>query len=176
MKQFNSIIRLRKDTALNYSAIGDVFVPMNGEACIVVGNDNRLRVKIGDGVTKFNSLSYGIGSIDDVIVRGYFHNNDFYTDSSYTVLCEKSEHKLYIDSNKYGQIYTYDGTVFVPFVDMIPNASDAAAGIAKLYSEMGDNQDGSVSQKGITDEMRKKIECKIDETDEEMLILFTDLY
>ena len=66
-------------------------------------------------------------------------------------------------------IYTYTGSTYEEVGEKINNASATAPGIMKLYSESGQNTDGTMTQKAITDELSEKIEVQIDE-EAEMII------
>ena len=60
---------------------------------------------------------------------------------------------------------TGDGTVYkLPIInkkDKFWLATDSESGLMKLYFEPGQNEDGTMSQKAITDELNKKVGVKI---------------
>ena len=157
--------RVRRDNESNYAAD---FIPIAREACIVDTNNQKLRIKIGDGTTQWRDLPY-IDELNDIIITGYYLNGKFYSDSTYQVELEKTENKLYIDKNS-KLFYHYDGTQFVSINETLPNATDSVAGIMKLYQKAGQNTDGSMSQKAVTDGVQS-IGFTVDENDSECLIL-----
>lgn len=53
---------------------------------------------------------------------------------------------------------------------MIPNATEEREGIMKLYKGSGQNEDGTMTQKAITDGI-DDIEFSVDSQDSECLIL-----
>jgi hypothetical protein len=52
-------------------------------------------------------------------------------------------------------------------------ASEQLAGVMKLYSTTGDNEDGTMTQRAITKELSEKVELTIN-MDEEMIIFTKD--
>lgn len=103
--------------------------------------------------------------VDKVILRGYYLNGKFYTDSTYTKELDKLTHAIYIDSNT-EIIYSYNGTKFVSTNDVLPKASSDLEGITKLYNQKGFNTDGTMTQKAITESLNTKFEVEVDEDDE----------
>lgn len=86
-----------------------------------------------------------VGAINEIyaanrtlILRGYYFNNKFYTDATYTVELDKNTESIYIDLNS-RVFYQYDGEKFISVNDTLIYASDDAAGIMKLYSGLGQN-------------------------------------
>ena len=165
-------ISLRRDTEENWDLIKDTFTPLLGEICFV-DTSNSLRAKVGDGVKTYAQLPFTdediLDKINNIVVRGYYFNNDFYEDTTYTKLLAKSLSKIYID-NITRVIFTYDGTNWVSVNDTLPTASDSILGIMKLYGTEGQNTDGTMTQKIITDSI-DEIEFAVDENDNECLIL-----
>lgn len=157
--------RVRRDNEVNYAAD---FIPIEREVCIVDTNRQRLRIKIGDGVTQWKNLPY-IDQLNDIIATGYYLNDKFYTDSTYQVEIEKSESKLYIDKIS-KLLYHYDGTNFVSVNETLPTATDVLPGVMKLYQNGGYNTDGTMSQKTITMGVQS-IGFAVDEEDSECLVL-----
>lgn len=103
------------------------------------------------------------------VLVGFYLNGKFYTDSTYIEELEKNPKKIYIDRNS-NVLYNYNGESFISTNQTLPMASDSDFGIAKLYQAFGQNTDGSMSQKMITDSF-KAINLAIDEQDEECLVL-----
>lgn len=50
-----------------------------------------------------------------------------------------------------GVIYYFDGNELQPIKMTIPNADSTQPGVMKLYQTLGQNIDGTMSQKAITD-------------------------
>lgn len=171
-KSFSSVIRLRKDTEANFNSIKNAFIPADGEVNLVVCS-NGIRVKVGDGIKTFAQLEYIdtdlINKINDVIVRGYYLNDKFYTDSTYTQIIPGSVNKIYVDANS-NVVYDYDGTGYHSVNDLLPTATENIAGVMKLYSSKGQNTDGTMTQKSITDVINTKFEVSISSEDEETII------
>lgn len=107
-------------------------------------------------------------SDDEIVIRGYYLNGNFWTDSTYTTSLEKNTHRIYIDNNT-DVIYNYNGTAFISTNDVLPKAGNDLEGIMKLYKEKGLNEDGTMTQKAITNELNTKFEVSVDK-DEEMAI------
>lgn len=165
-KQLNAILRLRRDNYFNYEKIKDTFVPANGEICLVDTARDGLRAVCGDGVHTFGELNF----IGELLVRGYYYNGMFYSDDSYTKEIIGSTIKIYIDLTK-GELYYFDGTHYqsVSAEGPISTASSTTPGVMKLYDSVGDNTDGTMTQKAITDELDDKVEVSLN-LDEETLI------
>lgn len=168
----NTIIRLRRDNDYNYEKIKDRFIPANGEICLVDTARDGLRAVCGDGKSTFDKLEF----IGDLIIKGYYYDNWFYKDINHTESLVASTIKIYIDLLQ-GTIYHFDNG-FKPLSSVSANAQLATediAGIMKLYQTTGQNIDGTMSQKAITDELDDKVEAMV-KPDEEMLIFSSDLY
>ena len=163
-------ISLRRDTEAKYLSVADRFIPKKGEVCLVDTEFYGLRVKVGNGVDNFKTLSYQDNN-NNVILNGYFLNNKFYTDSTYTKELEQGINHLYIDKNSNGSIFVWTGT---EFRNVAPEATDTVAGLVKLYNTKGQNIDGSVTQQLFTSEIDQKIEMKVD-LGEETIIFGYDL-
>lgn len=165
-------IKLRRDNNYNYRSD---FIPLKGEVCLVDGAGG-LRAKVGDGATAWNDLSYTDTAIneaiDNIIQRGYYYDGKFYADSAHAKELTPSDETIYIEASR-SDIYVYDGTKYVTSNDNLPTANASTAGILKLYAEKGQNTDGTMTQKSITDNLDKKVSAIIDSVDTEMLILST---
>lgn len=164
--KFNSILRLRRDNEYNYNTIKDRFVPMKGEVCLVDTPRNGLRAKIGDGVSTFAQLGYSDeATAANIVIRGYFYENVFYYEVEYENVIPTSVNKIYIDAHT-GKVYIFDGVKYININNTIPAASKEVAGIMKLYDTIGDNTDGTMTQKAISDELDDKVEVEVDLSDE----------
>ena len=172
MKILNAIIQLRRDSENNFAKIENSFIPANGEVVLIDTNLNGLRAKVGDGITKLVNLPFTDEKIlnnVDVINRGYYLNDNFFTDSTYINSLPRELNKIYIDNNT-KVIYYYDGVQYISINDTLPAASDVVAGVSKLYQTGGQNIDGSMSQKAVTDGVQS-INFALDEQDKECLVL-----
>jgi hypothetical protein len=99
-------------------------------------------------------------------------DNEFYKDAEKTETYEKNTNLLYLDLASYGMYY-FDGEDYQGIGrGDIPTASASAPGVMKLYSTIGQNEDGTMTQKAITDELNEKFEIDIEP--EEELIIFTN--
>lgn len=162
-----SNVALRRDNYFNYKAD---FVPQNGEICLVDTARDGLRVVCGDGKTKFESLEY----VDNFIVKGYFVNEAFYEDKNGTIPIAGVVHKLYIDMATQ-QMFVFDGEKYIASGGkQIANATSETPGIMKLYDTVGQNIDGTMTQRAITKELNEKFEMDVIPEDE-MLIFDHDI-
>lgn len=165
----NKVI-ISRDNEYNYKTK----TPLNNEVCLVDVPGVGLRVKIGDGETAFTELTYlddaVLNMVDDVVVKGYLYLDKFYKDAEHTILLEDIVGRIYIDG-KTSKIYSYDGAKYVS--TSVPNASATVAGVVKLYDEMGENTDGAMTQRAVTDELSQKIEVEFVE-EEELLVFDND--
>lgn len=169
--ELDTILRLRRDNDYNYQKIANTFIPAKGEVCLVDTSTNGLRAKVGDGVSIFANLQYIDKDIaSNVIIRGYIYDNQFYSDANFTTLVEASVNKIYIDAVR-SVVYIYDGTNYVPITQTISAATAATAGIMKLYNTTGQNTDGTMSQKAITDELNDKVEIAINAENESLTFM-----
>lgn len=78
--------------------------------------------------------------------------------------------KLYIDK-QHSQVYYYNGERYIPIDATLTTASSDVAGTMKLYSTMGQNIDGTMTQKSITDELVVRFKTDVDAENE--LLIFT---
>lgn len=165
----NAIIRLRRDNEINYLKIKDRFIPADGEICLVDTIANGLRVVCGDGKTTFGELQY----LDDFIIKGYFFENNFYEDIEHTIKYPAQVNKIYICKASGYSLYIYDDKNYHKIsgegISSLPTANAQTAGVLKLYSTIGFNEDGTMTQKAITEELNEKVEIELNK-DEELLI------
>ena len=150
-KKFNVILRLRRDNYFNYDTKPD-FVPESGEICLVDTARNGLRAKVGDGTTRYADLPFDFGNL---IWHGHFDAEGQFIYNEEGLSAEPSVNAVYIDTVTYG-IYCYDGEKYIK-LNSIPTASSTDSGVMKLYSTTGQNTDGTMTQKSITDELNKKV-------------------
>lgn len=172
MAQFNAVLQLRRDNDYNYAKVQDKFIPANGEICLVDTARSGLRAVCGDGKTPFGELDF----IDSVFLKGYMKDGFFYLDAEHTVLGKSSMNLLYIDLPT-SSLYYFDGQKYQEISRaQIPTASmatDTNPGIMKLYSTTGQNEDGTMTQKAITDELDDKVEVTLN-IEEELIIFHND--
>ena len=124
--------------------------------------ESLAKIKIGKTV-------YDLSSKGELI-RGYYFRGDIYTDTTYSTPVSKSNTAVYIDIAS-SCMYTYcgDSIGYKPVAD-VQQASDKIAGVLKLYKEPGQNEDGTITQKAITEGV-SDISLAVDENDEECLVL-----
>lgn len=146
MIALKTTIKMRRDQLLNYSMHG-MHIPENGEVCLV-DTLSGLRAKVGDGVSTFNSLPFA----DSMILQGYYDavTRKFYKESTFQTELIADEKCLYVDKAT-KNLYFYNGSVYLASTVDIPTATDSAPGIIKIYQSYGQNTDGTMSQKVITD-------------------------
>lgn len=168
----DGVVQLRRDNDYNYAKIGDTFIPKNGEICLVDTSKDGLRAKCGDGKSTWNQLDY----IDEYIVKGYYYEDKFYRDAEHTKQVQGAIHKIYIDvkdriiyffndEHFYSAAGSFDGTTEKT------TASEDVAGTMRLYQGVGNNTDGTMSQKAILDELDDKVEVSLNASEE--LLVFT---
>ena len=92
-----------------------------------------------------------------IVIKGYYYSNTFWSNAQHTILLTRYYNKLYIDIPTQ-QVYYYDGNQFELCV---PLADEVKAGLVKLYDDVGNNRDGTMTQNSITTNLNKK--CEIDE-------------
>ena len=160
----NAVLRLRRDNDYNYQKIKDTFIPMDGEICLVDTARDGLRAVCGDGASTFSQLSY----LNDLIQKGYLIDGIFYEDSAGTTQLRSSTIRVYIDIST-SLMYHYDGEKYVEVGTKLPTATASTPGILKLYDGVGQNTDGTMTQKAITDELNSKVELTLNE-EEEMIV------
>ena len=159
----------QRDNDYNYDKVADTYIPASGKICLVDTARDGLRVKVGDGVTVWKDLEYA----DEFIIKGYYYENNFYKDKDHTKLLSGAIQKIYIDLAE-RTIYFYDGERYISAsgnATQIEPATEEKAGITKLYQTIGNNSDGTMSQKAIADELDNKIEIALNVSEE--LLIFT---
>ena len=169
-KTIETVIRLRRDNDYNYEAIKDTFVPANGEVVLVDTSKDGLRAKIGDGVSTYNQLQFTDEDIRNTVQQGYFDNGEFYKDVTQQTIAKKMINKIYIDKNS-RKIYYFNGNEYLPIQANLSTASKDMPGLVKLYETTGQNTDGTMTQKSITDELNKKVTTEVDAANE--LLIFS---
>ena len=160
-------IALKRESASYFESIKDTFVPLKGEVIIIDTEDKGIRTKIGNGVDTLTNLPYTDEDIrslaSGIVVKGYYHEDKFYSDIDHTIKIVGYGYKLYIDIPTRSIYAFFDETGKFEEISSSPKqASSEVSGIAKLYESLGDNVDGSINQKTITDEVNKKFTISLD--------------
>lgn len=168
MTQLNTIIQLRRDNDYNFQPIENKYIPANGEVILVDTSANGLRVKVGDGKSTFKQLEYIQSNFNDIIIIGFYNNQHFFEDNLQQNEISPQENKLYIDQI-HSDIYYYNNNEFKLISKFPILASDIMPGIMKLYDTLGDNVDGTITQKSITNELNARYKTSVN-TEEELLI------
>lgn len=160
IKRVEAIFKLRRDNDYNYEKVKDTFIPAKGEVCLVDTARLGLCVKVGDGVSTYGSLEY-VNTIFQMVA--FVEGKAFINDKEIT----PNGNKIYIDANNTNDLYYYNGVEFVLIgPGSLPTASAETAGIMKLYSTTGENVDGTMTQKAITDELNTKVSASVNLEDE----------
>ena len=173
-KTIKTIIALRRNTEAFFETVKNTFIPRKGEVVLVDTASDGLRSKVGDGVNTYANLSFTDENIrtqvSGIVVRGYYYEDNFYTDSEHTITIVGYGYKLYIDIPS-SKIYTYDDAN-LSYVCLNPDATSSTKGIMKLYNSTGNNTDGTMTQGSITTELGRKftVSTGTDET-----IIFTNV-
>lgn len=167
-KTIDATIRLRRDNDYNYEAIKDIFIPSNGEVILVDTASDGLRAKVGNGVNTYAELPFTDEDIRNAVLQGYYNNGIFYQDPTLNTPFNKMINKVYIDKVN-SQIYYYNGVEYVPLTATYSTASSDVAGLVKLYNTVGQNTDGTMTQKSITDELYLRFKTDVD-TENELLV------
>ena len=165
-------VRLWKDTDENFESIKDSLIPLDGEIIIVDTAEDGIRYKVGDGVSTFAELPYTDQVLRDqvsgIVVQGYYHEGQFYTDNTHNIKIVPYSYKLYIDLASVNIFYYSDDDKSYHSLVNIPMATSETAGIMKLYNTTGQNEDGTMTQKSITSEIAKKFAVSTG-TDEDLI-------
>ena len=149
----NARVQLRRASEATYGS-HPTFIPMQGEVCFVDMPNGELKVKVGDGSTQFSSLQYQFTPV----VVGYFYNGDFYYDINHTAMAGRRINTVYIEKQQ-KIIYFYDseGNTYVDISTVVSDATPEQKGIMKLYPNTGNNTDGTMTQKSITDNIKMSV-------------------
>ena len=144
MSVMKTIIKLRRNNLYNYEKYQDSFIPADGELCLVDTPKSGLRVKC-----------------DTILYKGYLVDGVFYKDIQHTQQYEENINKIYVDLAT-AKFYIYDNGAYQSVSADVPNASIEVPGIMKLYKTIGQNEDGTMTQKSITDEIEKKMSAEVE--------------
>lgn len=163
-KIVNAVIACRRDNDYNYAKVATTFIPKSGEICLVDTSRQGLCAIVGDGSATYGDL-LAKGYVNDVFIKGFYLNGTFYNvkeNPTDVNILDKNVNKIYIDLNNKNNIYYYDGENFVLIgIGNLPTASADTAGVVKMYNVTGSNEDGTMTQKSITEELEKKVEVSV---------------
>ena len=162
-KIVNAVIACRRDNDYNYAKVATTFIPKSGEICLVDTSRQGLCAIVGDGSATYGDLLAN-GYVNDIFIKGFYLNGTFYNvkeNPTDVNILDKNVNKIYIDLNN-NNIYYYDGENFVLIgIGNLPTASADTAGVVKIYNVTGSNEDGTMTQKSITEELEKKVEVSV---------------
>lgn len=170
MKTINAIVQLRRDNDFNFEKIKNTFIPANGEVVLVDTARDGLRAKVGNGYNTYAELNFTDADLRNAVLHGYLHNGKFYRDIIYSVEMMPMINKIFIDDAT-RKIYFYNGTSYQNIQTTLTTATAIEPGVVKLYATMGQNTDGTMTQKSITDELTVRIKADVDAENE--LLVFT---
>ena len=163
-KTINVVIACRRDNDYNYAKVATTFIPKSGEICLVDTSRQGLCAIVGDGSATYGDL-LARGYVNDIFIKGFYLNGTFYNvkeNPTDVNILDKNVNKIYIDLNNKNNIYYYDGENFVLIgIGNLPTASADTAGVVKMYNVTGSNEDGTMTQKSITEELEKKVEVSV---------------
>ena len=163
-KIINAVIACRRDNDYNYAKVATTFIPKSGEICLVDTSRQGLCAIVGDGSATYGDL-LAKGYVNDIFIKGFYLNGTFYNvkeNPTDVNILDKNVNKIYIDLNNKNNIYYYDGENFVLIgIGNLPTASADTAGVVKMYNVTGSNEDGTMTQKSITEELEKKVEVSV---------------
>ena len=163
-KIIKAVIACRRDNDYNYAKVATTFIPKSGEICLVDTSRQGLCAIVGDGSATYSDL-LAKGYVNDIFIKGFYLNGTFYNVKENPMdvnILDKNVNKIYIDLNNKNNIYYYDGENFVLIgIGNLPTASADTAGVVKMYNVTGSNEDGTMTQKSITEELEKKVEVSV---------------
>ena len=163
-KIVKAVIACRRDNDYNYAKVATTFIPKSGEICLVDTSRQGLCAIVGDGSATYGDLLAN-GYVNDIFIKGFYLNGTFYNvkeNPTDVNILDKNVNKIYIDLNNNNNIYYYDGENFVLIgIGNLPTASADTAGVVKMYNVTGSNEDGTMTQKSITEELEKKVEVSV---------------
>lgn len=168
MSILNAVIQLRRDNDYNFKKVENSFIPANGEVVLVDTAKDGLRAKVGDGYSTFAQLQYTDQDLRNTVVHGYFYQNNFYQDTMHSVLMNGMINKIYIDDAA-RKLYFFDGVQYNTITNDFVTATADTPGVVRLYGTTGQNVDGTMTQKAITNELELRYKAEID-SDNELLV------
>ena len=171
MKTINAIIQLRRDNEYNFEAVKNTFVPANGEVVLVDTAKDGLRAKVGNGYSTYAELDFTDADLRNAVLHGYLYEDKFYRGSDHSVEMAPMINKIFIDDST-RKIYFYNGESYQNIQTTFTTASSIEPGLVKLYATTGQNTDGTMTQKAITDELDLRYKATIDSENEVLVFSF----
>lgn len=171
MRIIDAVLQLRRDNDYNFERIKDTFIPCNGEVVLVDTARDGLRAKVGNGVSTYAQLKFTDEDIRNAVLHGYLLDGDFYKTINKDGLLARMINKIYIDDAA-NKIYFYDGVQYKNIQTTFTTATDIEPGLVKLYATTGQNVDGTMTQKAITDELDLRYKADIDGENELLIFSF----
>ena len=171
MKTINAVIQLRRDNDYNFEAVKNTFIPTNGEVVLVDTAKDGLRAKVGNGVSTYAQLPFTDEDIRNAVLHGYLIDGNFYKTINKDGLIKPMINKIFIDIST-RKIYFYDGSEYKNIQSTFTTASSIEPGLVKLYATTGQNTDGTMTQKAITDELDLRYKANIDSENELLVFSF----
>lgn len=168
MNILNAVIQLRRDNDYNFDKVKNSFIPANGEVVLVDTAKDGLRAKVGNGFSTYAQLPFTDADLRNTVLHGYFFNGQFYQDAIHSVPMQGMINKIYIDDSQ-RKLYFFDGNKYITIQDTLVTATAETPGVLKLYGTTGQNVDGTMTQKAITDELDLRYKASID-GDNELLV------
>lgn len=171
-KVLEAIVQLRRDNEFNFEPIANSFIPANGEVVLIDTRRDGLRAKVGDGRTPLANLIWADARYRDAVVTGYYDESEdvFYETNTKEVALSAYTNRLYIDRWR-NKVYYFNGLTYVLVDGAYSPASATTPGVVKLYSTTGQNTDGTMTQKAITDALDMKSKASVELQDE--LLVFS---
>lgn len=171
MKTVNAIIQLRRDNEYNFEVVKNTFVPANGEVVLVDTAKDGLRAKVGNGYSTYAELDFTDADLRNAVLHGYFYEGKFYRDLIHSVQMIPMINKIFIDDST-RKIYFYNGESYQNIQTTFTTASSIEPGLVKLYATTGQNTDGTMTQKAITDELDLRYKATVDGENELLVFSF----
>ena len=95
----------------------------------------------------------------DIVWSGYYYADVFWKEAAHLNRLPNRPDRIYADVPSKG-LYVYSSLI-EEYVRLIPLASPTVSGVSKLYSDLGDNADGSVTQQKVSEELGRKVEMDV---------------
>ena len=148
--------------ALTSQLVGDN-KPLRGEP---IWETDTNKLKIGDGKTNYEDLPYitgdGGSTSSDLIMVGYYDNETdiFWKEPTKVNALPRLTTSLYIDKLSTFVYYLQNNK----YTSVFGLASKDSYGLSKLYNSTGQNIDGTMTQKALTDSFNNIVD--VSEEDE----------
>lgn len=121
------------------------------------------------------AISGGSGEKNHALLPGYYFGDVFWKEAAHINRQPDTISSIYLDIPT-NELYYYnsDNQKYTKFVQRAV-ADDGNAGLVKLYGSTGENVDGTMTQKSITDQLKKKVQVDMSEADQECIIFETNI-